>query len=88
MENFGMSMLWFWVCYFIVTIVGILHTVFNIYVLHYLDQVILQSLTKNTNNAYFVGKTGSITIFFTVLIAVFILVFARNTFFNNSKEGM
>ena len=31
--DFGMSMLWFWVCYAIVTCVGILHTVFNIYVL-------------------------------------------------------
>jgi membrane protease YdiL (CAAX protease family) len=55
---------------------------------NYLDQVILQSLTKNTNSAYFVGETGIITIFFTVLIAVFILVFARNTFYNNSKEGV
>lgn len=34
MQNFGMSMLWFWICYILVTIVGILHTVFNIYVLH------------------------------------------------------
>ena len=34
MRNFGMSMLWFWVCYFLVTTVGILHTVFNIVVLH------------------------------------------------------
>ena len=33
MENFGMSMLWFWICYIIVTLVGIVHTVFNIYVL-------------------------------------------------------
>ncbi len=33
MLDFGMSMLWFWSCYLIVTIVGILHTVFNIYVL-------------------------------------------------------
>ena len=34
MQNFGMSMLWFWECYVMVTLVGILHTVFNIYVLH------------------------------------------------------
>ena len=34
MQNFGMSMIWFWVCYLLVTVVGILHTVFNIYVLH------------------------------------------------------
>ena len=33
MENLGMSMLWFWLCYLLVTVVGILHTVFNIYVL-------------------------------------------------------
>lgn len=33
MYNLGMSMLLFWVCYILVTIVGILHTVFNIYVL-------------------------------------------------------
>jgi len=34
MKNLGMSMLWFWVAYAAVTIVGIAHTVFNIYVLH------------------------------------------------------
>ena len=34
MKNFGMSMLWFWVAYAAVTILGIAHTVFNIYVLH------------------------------------------------------
>jgi len=33
MENFAMSMLWFWVCYILVTLVGIGHTIFNIYVL-------------------------------------------------------
>lgn len=35
MQNFGMSMLWFWVAYIIVTIIGMLHTIFNIMVLHY-----------------------------------------------------
>ena len=34
MQNFGLSMLWFWICYILVTLVGIAHTVFNIYVLH------------------------------------------------------
>lgn len=34
MQDFGSSMLWFWVCYLLVTGIGILHTVFNIYVLH------------------------------------------------------
>ncbi len=33
MQNFGFSMLWFWVCYILVTLVGMLHTIFNIYVL-------------------------------------------------------
>ena len=33
MQNFGMSMLWFWIAYVCVTVIGILHTVFNIYVL-------------------------------------------------------
>ena len=33
-QNFGMSMLWFWTSYLLVTTVWILHTVFNIYVLH------------------------------------------------------
>ncbi len=33
MQNFGLSMLYFWISYIIVTVVGILHTVFNIYVL-------------------------------------------------------
>ena len=34
MQNIGLSMLFFWVCYILVTLVGVLHTVFNIYVLH------------------------------------------------------
>ena len=34
MHNFGYSMLWFWISYIVVTLVGILHTIFNIYVLH------------------------------------------------------
>ncbi len=34
MQNFGYSMLWFWVSYIVVTLIGILHTTFNIYVLH------------------------------------------------------
>ncbi len=33
MDNFGMSMLWFWVSYAVVTCIGILHTCFNITVL-------------------------------------------------------
>ena len=34
MQHFGFSMLWFWVAYIIVTLIGILNTIFNIYVLH------------------------------------------------------
>ena len=34
MENFGLSMLWYWAAYFIVTSIGVLHTIFNIVVLH------------------------------------------------------
>lgn len=33
MENFGMSMLWFWTAYFVVTLIGIGHTAFNIFAL-------------------------------------------------------
>lgn len=33
MEKFGRSMLMFWICYVLVTLVGIGHTIFNIYVL-------------------------------------------------------
>ncbi|NLI62540.1 MAG: hypothetical protein GX362_03980 [Methanosarcinaceae archaeon] len=33
MQPFLMSMFYFWICYILVTLVGILHTVFNIYVL-------------------------------------------------------
>jgi len=33
-REFGFSMLWFWSAYLIVTVIGILHTIFNIYVLH------------------------------------------------------
>lgn len=34
MQNFGMSMLWFWIAYLIVTLIAIGHTLFNIVVLH------------------------------------------------------
>lgn len=34
MQHFGWSMAMFWICYLLVTCVGIGHTVFNIYVLH------------------------------------------------------
>ena len=34
MQNFGMSMLWFWIAYIIVTLIGVGHTFFNIAVLH------------------------------------------------------
>lgn len=34
MEKFGRSMVMFWSAYLIVTCIGILHTIFNIYVLH------------------------------------------------------
>lgn len=34
MDNFGFSMLWYWIAYIIVTSIGVLHTIFNIVVLH------------------------------------------------------
>lgn len=34
MKNFGYSMLWFFIAYTLVTWIGILHTIFNIKVLH------------------------------------------------------
>lgn len=34
MQNFGYSMLWYWLGYLFATVCGILHTVFNIYVRH------------------------------------------------------
>lgn len=34
MQNFGFSMLWYWIAYIIVTLIGMLHTIFNICVLH------------------------------------------------------
>ena len=34
MRDFGMSMLWFWIAYIVVTLIGIGHTIFNITVLH------------------------------------------------------
>lgn len=33
-KEFGMSMLWYWTSYFIVTLIGIGHTIFNVAVLH------------------------------------------------------
>lgn len=34
MQDFGVSMLWFWTAYLIVPLIGIGHTLFNIVVLH------------------------------------------------------
>lgn len=34
LKDFGFLMLWYWIAYFVVTIIGILHTIFNIVVLH------------------------------------------------------
>ena len=34
MPNLNISFICFWACYFLVTLVGICHTIFNIYVLH------------------------------------------------------
>lgn len=34
MQNLGFSMLWYWVAYIIVILIGMLHTIFNICVLH------------------------------------------------------
>lgn len=34
MRNFGTSMLCFWLCYLAVTLIGVLHTIFNICVRH------------------------------------------------------
>ena len=34
MNNFVVSMIWYWIAYFIVTSIGILHTIFNIVVLN------------------------------------------------------
>jgi len=53
---------------------------------NYFDQIILQTLTKNPNSSYFVGETGIITIIFTVLIAIIILVFDKNTFVNSNNK--
>lgn len=34
MDNFGFSMLWYWMAYLVVTCIGMFHTIFNITVLH------------------------------------------------------
>lgn len=34
MEHFAFSMLWYWIAYFVVTSIGMFHTIFNIVVLH------------------------------------------------------
>lgn len=55
MQNFGMSMLWFGICYTLVTIIGILHTVFNIYVLKMKtmdDKSMREEYEKNETLAY------------------------------------
>lgn len=35
MENFHLLIIYYFVAYLIVTVIGVLHTIFNIYVLHY-----------------------------------------------------
>lgn len=33
-KDFGRSMLWYWISYFVVTMIGVGHTIFNVAVLH------------------------------------------------------
>ena len=47
---------------------------------NYFDQVVFQSFTNNTNNAYFVGETGIVSVAATTIIAVLILVRDRKAF--------
>ena len=47
---------------------------------NYIDQIIFQSLTYKVDSRYFVGETGMITVAITVIIAVLILISARNVF--------
>lgn len=45
---------------------------------NYLDQIVFQSLTKDGGSVYFVGEIGMITLFFTVIVAVFLLARRRS----------
>ena len=51
---------------------------------NYFDQIILQSLTNNPKSVYFVGETGFITIIFTVIVAVIILIREKNVFMESN----
>lgn len=53
----------------------IFHAIHN-----YLDQIIFQSLTNNIKRTYFVGETGFITIIFTAIMAVLIIIRGKNAF--------
>ena len=44
---------------------------------NYFDQIIFQSLTNNKNSTYFVGETGFITVTFTVIIAIIIIIHGK-----------
>lgn len=50
---------------------------------NYLDQIVFQSFTCDTNSIYFVGEIGVITLSITILIAVLILVQGQNAFVKN-----
>lgn len=69
MENFGRSMLLFWISYILVTCVGIGHTIFNIYVRH-MSPMDRSGMGKDMN-ARNLG-TRSITLFYSPCSASFI----------------
>ena len=52
---------------------------------NYLDQIIFQSLTNNVKSTYFVGETGFITIIFTVITTVLIIIREKNVFLQNKN---
>ena len=56
MNNFVVSMIWYWIAYFIVTSIGILHTIFNIVVLH----------MKSMKNSPGMGEGSEKTIHYTI----------------------
>ena len=51
-QDFGFSMLFFWSAYIIVTLIGMLHTIFNIYVLHMksMDKDLIEEGYKKTKS--------------------------------------
>ncbi|WP_295156334.1 hypothetical protein [uncultured Brachyspira sp.] len=72
MRNFNISMLCFWIGYIIVTLIGILHTIFNIYVLK------MKPMDKNSMGEGYEKTKPYHAVYNIIVFTIFALIYMRS----------